>query len=427
MASRRQVSGLGGRDWRRRGSVSPRVLLLAIAAVGLGGCERTKDSPAAPWSDVINVRNSTVLPRHLHAHRIALGLPNDRDPDLALLPGGGLLLAMFRPVHHANGSYQENLILYRSRDGGETWGEREILPLPGREPHFSVLHDGTVFLTARLLSPDDRNPEGYDHAAVYRSVDAGATWSTLPVLAQDLPGAAPRAQTRTSRNILELQDGSLVMGVSSASGADYLWRSFDQGETWDRSLPSQVRGYDVSLQARPWYGEMTLFQARNGDLLGMARAPANAVAPFLNTQTPAVNHDTDRLLLFRSGDGGRTWAPSADIGDAYGEVCPSLLRLTDGRMLLTFSVRGPRPPLGLQAVLGAERPNGVSLNFATDRLLLTEKAPVGEAGSGCGNTVRLPGGQLVSAYSYRAGTATRVEVVRWVLPYDVTVADAWAR
>jgi hypothetical protein len=415
-------------EWQRSW-LSPGALLSALAALTLVGCERADDSAAAaPWSDIINVRDAAVLPPQIHAQRIPVGLPNDRNPDLVLLPSGGLLLTMFQPVSNANGTYQENLILYRSKDGGESWGKREVLPLLGREPHFSVLHDGTLFLTTRLLSTDYRNKEGYDHACVYRSTDSGETWSALPVFTQDVPGAPPRSQTRTSRNILELQDGSLIMGVSAGSSVDYLWRSFDEGQSWNRSLVSQVEGYDVSTQGRPWYAEMILFQARNGELLGIARTPANAVAPFPDTEAPAVNDDTDRMVLFRSRDGGRLWTLAADIGDYYGEMHPSLLRLSDGRMLFTFSARGARPPLGVQAVLGVERPSGFSLNFATDRLILDETAAPGEPrGAGFGNTVRLPGGQLLTAYSYQgASGATRVEVVRWVLPYYVTVADAWA-
>jgi len=413
---------------RQRCRLLLRVTLLALAALNLCGCERAEDSAAAPWSDVIEVRDAAVLPPQIHAQRIAVGLPNDRNPDLVLLPSGGLLLVMFQPVSKADGTYQENLILYRSKDSGASWGKREVLPLLGREPHFSVLRDGTLFLTARLLATDYRNKEGYDHACVYRSTDGGDSWSALPILTQDVPGAPPRSQTRISRNVLELQDGSLVMGVSAGSSIDYLWHSFDEGQSWNRSLAAQVQGYDVSSHGRPWYGEMILFQARNAELLGIARAPADAVAPFPDTQTPAVNDDTDRMVLFRSRDGGRTWTFAADIGDYYGEMHPSLLRLTDGRMLFTFSARGARPPVGLQAVLGVERASGFSLNFATDRLILDEAAPAGEArGGGFGNTVRLPGGQLVTAYSYRgARSVTHVEVVRWVLPYYVTVADAWA-
>jgi BNR repeat-like domain len=427
MESLHRVKGKLLAEWQH-GCLSPRVMLLALAALNLSGCERAAESAAAPWSDVIEVRDAAVLPPQIHAQRIPLGLPNERNPDLVLLPSGELLLAMFQPVGNANGTYREELILYRSRDGGVSWGKRQVLPLLGREPHFSVLRDGTLFLTTRLLATDYRNKQGYDHACVYRSTDSGDSWSSLPILAQDVPGAPPRSQTRTSRNILELQDGSLIMGVSAGSSTDYLWRSFDEGQTWNRSLTTQVQGYDVAIHGRPWYGEMILFQARDAELLGIARAPANAAAPFPDTQIPSVNDDSDRMLLFRSRDGGHNWTLAAQIGDYYGEMYPSLLRLTDGRMLFTFSARGARPPLGLQAVLGVEQASGFSLNFATDRLLLDEVAPAGDGhGGGFGNTVRLPGGQLVTAYSYRgASTVTHAEVVRWVLPYYVTVADAWA-
>lgn len=427
MQSLKRVRGKLSAAWRRS-CLLPGVVLLALVAFNLLGCERANDSTAAPWSDVIKVRDAAVLPPQIHAQRIPVGLPNDREPDLVLLPSGGLLLAMFHPVSNANGTYQENLILYRSKDGGVSWGKREVLPLLGREPHFSVLHDGTLFLTVLLLSTDYRNKEGYDHACVYRSTDGGDTWTALPILTPDVPGAPPRSQTRATRNILELQDGSLIMGVSAGASTDYLWRSSDEGQTWNRSLASQVKGYDVSMHGRPWYGEMILFQARDAELLGIARIPADAVAPFPDTQTPAVNDDTDRMVLFRSRDGGRTWTLAADVGDYYGEMDPSLLRLTDGRMLFTFSARGARPPLGLQAVLGVERASGFWLNFATDRLLLDEAAPLGEPhGGGFGNTVRLPGGELVTAYSYReASSVTHAQLVHWVLPYYVTVADAWA-
>jgi hypothetical protein len=45
---------------------------------------------------------------------------------MVVLPNGDLLLVMFIPITNANGTYQENMILYRSSD----------------------LSDGTLFITA---------------------------------------------------------------------------------------------------------------------------------------------------------------------------------------------------------------------------------------------------------------------------------------
>jgi len=414
---------------RRRLWTSARVLLLALMTLGAPGCERAYESPAAPWSDVISVREPLVLPRQLHAQRVSVGHANDYKPNLAALPDGELLLSMSEPVTHSDGTYQENMVLYRSPDGGQTWGSRQVLPLLGREPCFSVLRDGTLFLTAQLLSTDYRNTEGYDYALVYRSINGGTTWSTLAIRAQDVPGVEAGTPTHTSRNILELQDGSLVMGVSAGSGTDYLWRSFDQGQTWNRAQRSRVEGYDVAAQGRAWYGEMVLFQARDGDLLGIARTPADAVPPYPDTQIPAGNEATDRMVLFRSRDTGRTWTLEESIGDYYGEMYPSLLRFGDGRLLFTFTVRDLHAPLGVRAVLGNEKSDGFSLNFGSDPIMLDDKTPLDQqSGGGFGNTVRFPGGLLATAYSYRgADSDTHVEVVRWVLPYYVTVADAWGR
>ena len=90
------------------------------------------------------------------------------------------------------------------------------------------------------------------------------------------------------------------------------------------------------------------------------------------------------------------------MGNDYGEHYQALLRLADGRMLLTFTVRALRPPLGVQAVLGSEQRDGFALNFKQDRLILDDKTPADQpSGGGFGNTVQLADGTLVTAYTYR--------------------------
>src|SRR5207244_1123920 len=101
----------------------------------------------------------------------------------------------------------------------------------------------------------------------------------------------------------------------------------------------------------------------------------------------------------RSRDGGKTWRLQPEMGNNYGEHYQALLRLQDGRMLLTFTVRALRPPLGVQAVLGVEKDNGFVLDFKQDRLVLDDKTPANQpSGGGFGNTVQLKDGTLVSAY-----------------------------
>ncbi len=167
-----------------------------------------------------------------------VGLTGDYKPDLVILSSGAMLLVMFQPVNNPNGTYQENMILYRSEDGGQTWGTRDTLPLLGREPYFTLLSDGTLFITASFISADYRNTAGYTYAIVYRSEDSGATWTSMSILSGDVLNVPPGTVTVTSRNLIQLADGTLLLGVGAGTNVDYLWRSQDEGVTWNKDAAS---------------------------------------------------------------------------------------------------------------------------------------------------------------------------------------------
>ena len=373
----------------------------------------------APADAAVRVLNPQTLPDRISADRIAVGVPDDYKPNLAKLPDGTVLLLFFHPLQHKDGSYTEPMILYASRDGGRTWGARRTLPLLGREPYFSMLKDGTLFISTHLLANDARNPDGYIHSYLHRSTDGGATWETVRFGAEDVPGTAPKTWTHTTRNVLELQDGTMVFGVSAGSSTDVLLRSRDKGRSWEAPAPCRVEGFDVNAQGFPWHAETMLWQAPNGDLLGIARCLSGALPPLTEAAIPLQGSDHfERIALFRSRDGGRTWTLEPELGNYYGEHYQAVLRLQDGRLLFTFTVRALRPPLGVHAVLGAETADGFAFDFRSDRLVLAARTPVGKpSGGGFGNTVQLRDGTLLTAYSYRgADDRTRVEVVRWQLP-----------
>ncbi len=369
--------------------------------------------------DVIKVRNPQTMAATLPCERIALGRKGDYKPCIARLPSGELLVVAFHGHKLEGGKYREDILLFRSDDGGKTWDERQVLPLLGRESYFSVLSDGTVFITTHLLTQDMRNKSGYIHSYVHRSVDEGKTWTTLRIGAEDVPGAAPRTWTHTSRNVLELKDGSLILGVSAGSSIDYLWRSQDKGKTWDKSLACDVQGFDVTKQGFPWHAETVFTQAPCGDILAIARCHSSVLPPLAGTKVAEGNDQVERMALFRSRDGGKTWTLEPEMGNYYGEMYQAFLRLSDGRLLMTFTVRALRPPLGVHAVLGKEVPDGFRFDFEHDRLVIDQKTPVGKpSGGGFGPTVQLDDGTLVTSYSWRtADDQIQLEVARWRLPY----------
>jgi len=132
---------------------------------------------------------------------------------------------------------------------------------------------------------------------------------------------------------------------------------------------------------------------------------------------PAIRND--RMMLWKSTDDGRTWRRHIDGGrfGTYGEMYPRFLRLADGRLLLTFTVRSNSTdgyPLGLRAIISPD--DGASWDFEHDRIVIGDRNH-GASGGGFGNTIQLEDGTLVSVYSFRGeDDQTHVEAVRWTPP-----------
>jgi len=377
-------------------------------------------------NDFIKVRNPKTLPAKIPCSRIALGKKGDYKPCLAKLPNGELLIVAFDASHEKiDGGIREDMLLWRSTDNGRTWSKREVIPLLGREPYFSVLKDGTLLITVHFLKQDIRNKGGYVYSLLHRSTDGGRTWQSTKISREDVPGAPAKSTIVTSRNVLELKDGTLIVGVSAPGGIDYLWRSKDRGKNWDKTLACEFEGVDGSKLWWPLMGETVFWQARSGDLLGLFRVDQKLFPPIPGTTIPEDKSDQyERLLLFRSTNGGRNWRPE-EFGSYYGEMYPALLRLKDGRLLLTFTLRtavAPNvKPLGVRCIVGRESDNGFNFDFEHDRIMISTKTPEDSiSGGGFGPTVQLDDGTLLTAYSYagkdRYPTDLRIEVVRWRLP-----------
>ena len=127
----------------------------------------------------------------------------------------------------------------------------------------------------------------------------------------------------------------------------------------------------------------------------------------------------DRMMLWESHNNGASWQKHDSHGTfgTYGEMYPRFLRLNDGRLLLTFTVRSNATDghtLGLRAIVSYD--DGETWNFAHDRIVI-DAQNVGPSGGGFGSTIQLDDGTLISCYSYRGSDGkTHVEAARWRLP-----------
>lgn len=338
----------------------------------------------------------------LACERIPLGEADDYKPSIAQLPSGELLLTAFHQHPRAENKVLEQNLLFRSQDGGKTWSAPEKLELLGREPYLTVLKDGTLFMTGHLLANDMCNKWGYTTGFVHRSTDDGHTWESLRIESEEIK---PRASNHSSRNVLELANGDLLLGVDyDGGGGPYLmWRSTDGGRSWDKQRTCQPR--DFKSVYGFFGGETCLWQARSGKVWALVRVDSNEL-PIKDRPIKAGNDQADHFILFSSTDAGRTFDRIRDFGD-YGEMYMSLLRLQDRRLLLTFTVRDLHPPLGVRALLGEETEHGFTFDFDHDRLQIDARTPLDQPqGGGFGPSVQLKDGTLVTSYSYR-GTMPR--------------------
>ena len=409
---------------------------IAMAAALLIGCQGDVQVTAAQmtaaheyWPDTLTVRNPLRLPKTLKALRVPLGTPGEQKPNVILLPNGETLLVDYGGQQNSDGTYQENLYLYRSSDYGQTWGARRTLSTPGREGYFTLLHSGVLLLTAQVISADHRNKEGYPYKVVYRSEDGGMTWDNgTPVLHADVGGFYA---TGAARNILELRDGSLLWEVGAYYAGQRAWRSYDGGLTWDKTGAPQADppGFDGIYSDGEWPDDMVLDQEPDGDLLGFVRCFPGALPPIPDDPLPAdsaTDDEDNRLVVFRSHDQGSTWTlDPAPFHVVYGEMYPSLLGLDSKTVVFTYTARALQPTVGVRAVTGTDVG---SLDFSHDVILIDSETNIAAeypalgivdpAGGGYGNTIQEPDGALLTPDSHLDLTTgkTMVEVVRWQLP-----------
>ena len=397
----------------------------------LGRQAAAADTVSKTNFDSIEIRHAKTIEGPIPCERIALGKRGDYKPVIVKLPDGELLVVAFDPTQRVGDKIREDMLLWRSQDGGRTWTDRKVIPPFGREPYFSVISDGTLFISVHFLKGDVRNKEGYTYSMLHRSTDRGETWETTEIGWQDVPGAAEKETVITNRNVLELHDGTLVFGVGAGHGNEYLWRSTDKGKTWDKTLRCKYHGFDQSTVKQMQYAilaEAFYWQARSGDLLAVCRVSPKHFPPIAGTQIPEEKTDHfQRMVLYRSKNGGRNWTLE-ELGSYYGEMYPAVLRLRDSRMLFTFTLREAispqQPPLGVRAVLGRETEDGYQFDFGHDRIMIDTKSVVGRmSGGGFGPTVQLDDGTLVTSYSYAGPGGWKeddfhIEVVRWRLPEE---------
>ncbi len=407
---------------------------ITVAVLSLGMFLTT--SFAGEASRSIKVLNPYKLSdKSIPATRTSLGIPNDYKPWIARLGGNKMLIVAFSygGVPHnklpPKTAYLERAIFWRSDDGGKTWGPREEhLDVHGREFALNRLSDGTLLMPCHFLKQDAANQAGYTYSKLFRSIDDGKTWSEQRIGPEGFPAGA---NTATDWSVFEFPDPTrpaktiTMFGVSMQHGGKLatstvaIWRSEDRGKTWDKSLRPNTDGW---IDIDGFFSQSTTYRAKSGKLLHVVRVDATGphwAVPDLKSSGKENGDQADRMMLWTSMDQGSTWRRHGKYGTfgAGGEMYPRFLRLNDGRLLLTFTVRSSSTDghsLGLRAIISDD--DGETWDFDQDRLVIDDQN-IGASGGGFGCTVQANDGMLISCYSYRGPkNQTHIEAVRWRVP-----------
>jgi len=301
--------------------------------------------------------------------------------------------------------------LMRSADDGATWSFPEVVwdsALDDRDAGICVTARGTVLVTTftslayqpvlerALVAKDwpadrlrrwqaaharlpDTGRQRLLACWMLRSTDGGVTWSEpLRVPVNSPHGPAQLNDGRLLYAGKALWDGMHRMGVCS---------SRDDGQTWQWLASIPVRPGDSQTD----YHELHAVDA-GGRLVAHIRNQGRANA--------------GETLQSESNDGGETWSTPHAIG-VWG--LPShLLRLSDGRLLMTYGYR--RGPFGNQARVSED-------GGRTWSAPLTVSADGASGDLGYPSTVQLANGALLTVWYElpRNSTKAALRKARWRL------------
>lgn len=336
-----------------------------------------------------------LLPERIPTQDVLLysnDLSHVHVPDVVRLQNGDLLAAFREATEHL--SNDGRIVMVRSTDGGQTWGQRQVLAenadTDEREINLCQLRDGTLLASEWPNTYYDR--DGYylarptpHHARqmgmyVGRSIDNGYTW--------DWPAApfapAPYDWAISSERIIELPAGRLLMACYCGRESRRQWGSAiycsdDQGVSW-RYLSTVADIADKRL------GEPALIETHSGRLICMMR-------------------DEDGATYYQSlsDDGGATWSPARPSSVPGMSNPASLLTLPDGTVLCIYGARpreampyAPRDDFGGLYVV-ASYDDGEAWDMAHARVLRDDFMNMD---IGYPSSVVIPDGRVFVAYYF---------------------------
>jgi hypothetical protein len=278
----------------------------------------------AGHSDPVTAETFSLL-THRRADVIESASARQGEGTFVLLDDGQLML-FYSDMVTVSDLAEAQIAMKVSRDGGKTWGERQVLFSEPKMALFlpSALHlgDGRLLLTYARRIPG----EWHSKRVARLSNDRGRTWSDEQVISDGSFNYSTGAHDR----LYELSNGNIVSLIHSVDGSGEtrprhlvtdVYGSEDRGRSWKKWTRKPL---DVPLNPHRSSGEYgfwecTLAELDNGELLMYGRTA------------------TGWLYGTRSSDFGRTWSEPSDAGLRNPLAPPYLKRIAGTRTLILLN------------------------------------------------------------------------------------------
>lgn len=289
--------------------------------------------------------------------------------------------------HPYNRSKPEEPYLARSLDGGVTW---QIEPTPALVPPEGMYSDTTPAIKSTDLSEpiDFTNPgfcmtlrmsdASHGHSWFFYSYDRGKNWKgpfNFPMLGQQA------IMARTDYIVNGKRDAMVFVTATKAAGGE------------GRPLVARTKDGGLSWKFMAWVGP----DPGEGFSIMTSSVRLSKSGLLSTTRHEEVPDEGPNWIdAFYSSDDGKSWKhwsrPAPDTGAKSGNP-PSLVRLRDGRLALTYGYRSD--PFEIRARISSD--NGRTWG---DDIVLRSHA--GAWDIGYTRTIQRADGKLVTVYYWAA-------------------------
>ncbi|HET9275897.1 MAG TPA: hypothetical protein VFN96_07500 [Gemmatimonadales bacterium] len=262
--------------------------------------------------------------------------------DLAIAPSDTSIIWAGTGEEDSRNSISPGQGIYKSTDGGRTW---KLMGLEKTQTIGRIVvhpRDPNIVYVAALGAIWNSNPE----RGLYKTTDGGQTWQLIKFIS-DRAGFVDVAMDPKNPDVLYAASWERVRGpyfLRSGGPGSALWKTTDAGKTW-----TEVKGGGFPETAKGRIG-LSIAHSNPQIIYAMVEADTNPNP----RPTAGARAQTRPSGLYRSNDGGATWARvapqnvrpfyysqvRADPGDperVYFTSTPHLFSTDGGKTVRTFS------------------------------------------------------------------------------------------